>query len=194
MTFDLEVDLVAVPDWQRDALCAEYASDADWWFPTTGQPNTPAKEICARCLVTAECLAFAFEERLTEGIRPDGSIAQWELLSGVVTKHYATVGPLTATLDATFDLVINNNIAADDIAEIHVDCMRRTAIFNTRHPENDVAARASLPYCVAVAVCRKDPSLLLGPAFRQELLRDKAIWAAADKVRGEIDFRRMRAS
>jgi len=122
-------------------------------------------------------------ERLTEGISTDGSFQQWELLSGVLTKHYATVGPLTATLDATFDLVIKNNIAADDIAEIHVDCMRRTAIFNTRHPANDVAARASLPYCVAVAVCRKEPGLLLGPAFHDDMLRDKAVWAAADKVK-----------
>ena len=96
--------------------------------------------------------------------------------SGVLTKHYATVGPLTASLDATFDLVEKHKIAAEDIKEIHVDAMRRTAIFNTRHPENDVAARASLPYCLAVAVCRKDPALLLGPAFREELLRDRAIW------------------
>lgn len=122
-------------------------------------------------------------ERLTEGVLESGSFRQWELLSGVLTKHYATVGPLTASLDATFDLVARHNIAADDIAEIHVDAMRRTAIFNTRHPENEVAARASLPYCLAVAVCRKDPALLLGPAFRDEVLKDKAVWAAADKVR-----------
>jgi len=122
-------------------------------------------------------------ERLTEGIREDCTFEQWELLSGVLTKHYATVGPLTASLDATFDLVTKNNIAADDIAEIHVEAMKRTAIFNTRHPENDVAARASLPYCLAVAVCRNDPSLLLGPAFRDDVLKDKAVWAAADKVR-----------
>ncbi|MBI3044909.1 MAG: MmgE/PrpD family protein [Betaproteobacteria bacterium] len=121
--------------------------------------------------------------RLTEGILDNGSFSQWELLSGVLTKHYATVGPLTASLDATFDLVTKNNISAGDIKEIEVDCMRRTAIFNTRHPENDVAARASLPYCLAVAVCRKDPGLLLGPAFRDDVLKDRAVWAAADKVR-----------
>lgn len=121
--------------------------------------------------------------RLTEGIGADGSFGQWELLSGVLTKHYATVGPLTASLDATFDLVAKNKISADDIKEVEVECMRRTAIFNTRHPENDVAARASLPYCLAVAVCRKDPSLLLGPAFRDEVLKDRAVWAAADKVK-----------
>lgn len=122
-------------------------------------------------------------ERLTEGIRPDATFEQWEILSGVLTKHYATVGPLTASLDATFDLVTRNNIDAEDIGEIHVEAMRRTALFNTRHPDTDVAARASLPYCLAVAVCRKDPASLLGPAFREELLQDKAIWAAAEKVR-----------
>jgi 2-methylcitrate dehydratase PrpD len=121
-------------------------------------------------------------ERLTEGIT-DRGFEQWEILSGVLTKHYATVGPLTASLDATFDLVAKNNIAADDIKEIHVDAMRRTAIFNTVHPENEVAARASLPYCLAVAVCKKDPASLLGPAFRKELLQDKAIRSAAEKVR-----------
>lgn len=123
------------------------------------------------------------EDRLTEGIAADGSFTQWELLSGILTKHYATVGPLTASLDATFDLVNKHNIAAGDIAEIHVDAMRRTAIFNTRHPENGIAARASLPYCLAVAVCKKDPSALLGPAFTPEMLADKDVWAAADKVR-----------
>ena len=122
-------------------------------------------------------------ERLIEGIRPDATFEQWEILSGVLTKHYATVGPLTASLDATFDLVEKHNINAEDIKEIHVDAMKRTAIFNTRHPKNEVAARASLPYCLAVAVCRKDPASLLGPAFRRELIEDKSIWAAAEKVR-----------
>ena len=122
-------------------------------------------------------------DRLTEGVNDDGTFKQWEICSGILTKHYATVGPLTASLDAAFDIVIKNNIAADDIAEIHVDAMRRTAIFNTVHPENEVAARASLPYCLAVAVCRKDPAMLLGPAFTEALLKDKAVWAAADKVR-----------
>jgi len=32
-------------------------------------------------------------------------------------------------------------------------------------------------------VCRRDPALLLGPAFRTEVLTDKAVWAAAEKVR-----------
>jgi 2-methylcitrate dehydratase len=121
-------------------------------------------------------------ERLTEGITPDGKFTVWEVATNIVTKHYATVGPLTSSLDATFDMVLENDLQADDIAEIHVDAMRRTAIFNTRHPENEVTARASLPYCIAVAVCTRDRAMLLGPGFSKEYLESKAVWAAAEKV------------
>jgi 2-methylcitrate dehydratase PrpD len=124
-----------------------------------------------------------FPERLTEGIAIDGSFQQWELLSGIVTKHYATVGPLFSALDATFDLIKEHGISADAVKEIKVDCMRRTAVFNTQHPENEIAARASLPYCLAVAICKRNPVQLLGAAFRPEVLNDKAVYAMADKVR-----------
>jgi 2-methylcitrate dehydratase PrpD len=122
-------------------------------------------------------------ERILEGITEDGGFTQWELLSGVVTKHYATVGPLTSALDATFDLLKAHGFRPEEIVEIQVDCMRRTAIFNARHPENEVTARASLPYCLAVAVLKGDPAALLGPAFHEEVLRDPAVHAMADRVR-----------
>ncbi len=122
-------------------------------------------------------------ERLTEGITEDAKFTYWEIAEGIVTKHYATVGPLFASLDAMFDLINQHNIQADDIAEIHADVMKRTAVFNTMHPENDVAARGSLPYCLALAVCKRDPALLLGPGFRPEWLRDAGIRATASKVR-----------
>lgn len=122
-------------------------------------------------------------DRLTEGINADGSFSQWEILSGILTKFYATVGPLTASLDATFVLIEKHDIKEADIAEILVDVPRRTAVFNTVHPENEIAARASLPFCLAVAVKTRDPSQLLGPAFRTETLNDPAIRALASKVR-----------
>jgi len=122
-------------------------------------------------------------ERLTEGIAEDGKFTQWEIAIGIITKHYATVGPLFASLDAMFDLIAAHNLQAGDIEDIHADVMKRTAVFNTVHPENDVAARASLPYCLAVAVCQRDRAALLGPAFRTDVLRDPAIRAVASKVR-----------
>lgn len=51
-----------VPEWQRDAACAEDQPGADW-FPDRGGHGTirAAKAVCARCLVQAECLAFALD-------------------------------------------------------------------------------------------------------------------------------------
>ena len=121
-------------------------------------------------------------ERLTESITDDAKFTYWEVAEGIVTKYYATVGPLFASLDAAFDLINEHSLRADDIAEIHVDAMKRTAVFNTVHPERDVAARGSLPYCLAVAVCLRDPALLLGPAFQDVHLRDPVIRATAAKV------------
>lgn len=122
-------------------------------------------------------------DRLTEGLAADGTFAQWELLSGVLTKYYATVGPLAASLDATFELVEAHDVRATDVTAIEVDCPKRTALFNAVHPENETAARASLPYCVAVAVLTRDRGRLLGPAFTPAALADPDVAALAEKVR-----------
>jgi 2-methylcitrate dehydratase PrpD len=122
-------------------------------------------------------------ERLSEGIRADGSFEQYEILSGIITKHYSTVGPLTSALDATFDMILDHGIKADDVVEIEAECMKRTAVFNTVHPTNEVTARASLPYCLAVALLTGDRGQLVGPAFRQEMLNNKAVHDIAQRVR-----------
>ncbi len=54
------------PDWTRDALCVEYPHVE--FFPGRGQDSRPAKADCARCMVRADCLAFAMAERITEGV------------------------------------------------------------------------------------------------------------------------------
>ena len=58
-----------VPEWQRDAACAEDQPGADW-FPDRGHMERlrAAKAVCARCLVQADCLAFALDEGLAEGV------------------------------------------------------------------------------------------------------------------------------
>ena len=124
-----------------------------------------------------------YPERLLEGITDDDKFTIWEVALGIVTKHYATVGPLTSALDATFDLIAEHGITNDDIVELEANCMRRTAIFNTRHPANEIAARASLPYCLGVAMVTRDPAQILGPCFTTQMLNDPTIAAAADKVR-----------
>jgi WhiB family redox-sensing transcriptional regulator len=50
-----------VPDWQRDAACAEDQPGADWFPDQGGHGIRAAKVVCARCLVQAECLAYAVD-------------------------------------------------------------------------------------------------------------------------------------
>jgi 2-methylcitrate dehydratase PrpD len=101
----------------------------------------------------------------------------------VLTKHYATVGPLTAALDAMFELIAKHDIHDDDVVSIDVDAMHRTAMFATVHPDTEIAARASLAYCLALALVTRDPAQLLGAGYTQQKLKDRRIWAAAEKVR-----------
>lgn len=56
----------ARPDWMAHALCAEF--DVDLWFPTTGQSNQPALDICGRCPVRVECLDWAIANDERHGI------------------------------------------------------------------------------------------------------------------------------
>lgn len=46
-------------DWRGSALCAEV--DPELWFPRKGEPSAPAKLLCGRCDVRAECLEYALE-------------------------------------------------------------------------------------------------------------------------------------
>jgi 2-methylcitrate dehydratase PrpD len=124
----------------------------------------------------------AHPERLTDGIAANGTFTQWELLSGIVTKYYAAPGPLAAPVEAMFTLVEQHDIRPEQVDAIHADCTRRTAIFKEPHPSDELEARGSLPYCLAIALCTRDPALLLGPGYRGEMLNDPAIRADSSKV------------
>lgn len=54
---------IQVPEWHIDALCAQ--ADPEAWFPEKGGSTRPAKDICRRCPVQAECVddALSREER-----------------------------------------------------------------------------------------------------------------------------------
>lgn len=54
-------------DWRDSALCAQV--DSELFFPPKGASPRPAKELCARCPVTQQCLSDALEKRDQFGIR-----------------------------------------------------------------------------------------------------------------------------
>lgn len=72
-------------EWQRDARCAEYADDelvAASFFPSDGKhtESKRAKEICAGCLVVDECLAYALDNFIRDGIWGGTSLRQREAM------------------------------------------------------------------------------------------------------------------
>ena len=48
------------PAWHADALCREHPDVS--WFVERGEPLGPAKDICSRCLVLAECTSWALDQ------------------------------------------------------------------------------------------------------------------------------------
>lgn len=54
------------PEWYADALCAQ--TDPDSFFIDKGGSPLPAKRICSRCDVKAECLEYALDTRQPHGI------------------------------------------------------------------------------------------------------------------------------
>ena len=48
------------PAWHADALCREHPEVS--WFSERGEPMGPAKDVCSRCLVLAECTAWALDQ------------------------------------------------------------------------------------------------------------------------------------
>lgn len=53
-------------DWQERALCAQ--TDPEAFFVEKGGSTKPAKRICNRCEVKAQCLAWALETRQVHGV------------------------------------------------------------------------------------------------------------------------------
>ena len=53
--------LIGVEPWMKDAVCRQ--TDPELWFPEVGGSAAIAKQICQRCPVRSECLAFALEHR-----------------------------------------------------------------------------------------------------------------------------------
>ena len=52
--------------WMDDALCAR-SKHPDWWFKPEDDAEN-AVRICAGCSVRAECLEYAIDNRIDEGI------------------------------------------------------------------------------------------------------------------------------
>lgn len=53
-------------EWITDAICVQVGPDP--WFIERGESARPAKRICADCPVRQQCLQYALDAHITEGI------------------------------------------------------------------------------------------------------------------------------
>ncbi|MGX9346612.1 WhiB family transcriptional regulator [Microbacterium sp. KNMS] len=63
-----EASFILPEPWVRDALCAQV--DPDMFFPNHGDGDSaaPAKSVCRKCDVKAQCLEYALRTRQSVGI------------------------------------------------------------------------------------------------------------------------------
>lgn len=50
---------LTIPQWMERAACANASPDI--FFPSAGESLRPARIVCMRCTVKAECLAYALD-------------------------------------------------------------------------------------------------------------------------------------
>lgn len=110
-----------VTDWREDAACLQY--DPELFFPDKGGSSREAKQICASCLVQAECLdgALAADERF--GVW--GGLSERERRK--VAKRLDTAAPAGTGVCGTYPRGYNRHKNADETP--CDDCRRAAAIY-----------------------------------------------------------------
>lgn len=62
----MNLDFSRPPAWTEQALCAQV--DAELFFPETGLTSRTARSVCRRCDVRTDCLAYAIDNGIREGV------------------------------------------------------------------------------------------------------------------------------
>lgn len=60
---------IVTPEWYADATCAQVGVP-DLWFPAPSDRNAAAaaQDVCRRCPVQADCLAYAIDDPRLDGV------------------------------------------------------------------------------------------------------------------------------
>lgn len=112
---------------------------------------------------------------------------EWEF-SGVVYKHFPTVGPIFPALEAALLLTAQRRFIAAEIEEVVVHAFGRTLVFaGDAYPETAEAARSHLGYCLATALLTGDRRAFFDGAFEPEGLGDPDRRLLAGRVTGRLD-------
>ena len=109
-------------------------------------------------------------------------------------KAFPTEALTHTHITATLKVVVNNNISSDQIESVTITTIARACdiLFDPHkyRPESRETADHSLPYCIAAALVDHK---ITTQSFSDEKLKDPAIWAVIDKIKGEasLEFEKM---
>jgi len=119
-------------------------------------------------------------ERVTQGLG-----TEWETLS-VGFKPYPSVASIHAALFALRDLMLENNLVAEDISELHAGVHSMTYVHCAwAYNAHDVtAAQMNLFFGLAVMAVYGDASI---EQYRHDKLRDPQVLDVIKRIKAEID-------
>lgn len=115
----------------------------------------------------------------------EGSWRSWELCEGYLKRH-PTCAHLHGVNDAAEDLLTRHGPVGGAVAEVDVATYAAAASFDEPNPGNELAARFSIPYTVAVALVTGQ---LDRGSFTPRLLADPTVRSLAARVRVRPDPR-----
>ncbi|MGH8995855.1 MAG: MmgE/PrpD family protein [Acidimicrobiales bacterium] len=118
----------------------------------------------------------SFDPSVISGsVTAEGRWCRYEILEGYVKRH-PTCAHLHGVNDAVEDIIARLTSGPDDVRSVLVETYGAAAIFDEPYPANDLAARFSIPYTVAVALVsgRLDNSSFAPPWIDSEAVRDLA--------------------
>lgn len=147
MTYPVRFPSLPVADlepWRADALCTQLVRSGDaephWWFPTTPRcPNAiAAVEICRRCPVAADCLAWANRVKEHDGIWGGQNV--WQRTRSPRIREWAPETRQCIECGITFQV---QRVGAGSLPQTCSNSCkyRRT---RERHRQNSAATRARL--------------------------------------------------
>lgn len=116
-------------------------------------------------------------EKLTRGL--DGGAMIWEILNNML-KPFPSLAASHTAMDVTLRLVADNELRPADIVKI-VDRTYGTvkSHFSSYHLDNVMAARLSVPYCIAVCAATRSGGL---DAFHMKTIADPVVQDMLKKV------------
>jgi 2-methylcitrate dehydratase PrpD len=116
-------------------------------------------------------------EKLTRGL--EGGPMVWEILNNML-KPFPSLAASHTPMDVTLRLVKENDIKPQDIEKIVNKTYNTVKThFSNYEPKNVMAARLSVPYCVAVCAAKRNGGL---EVFHPETINDPIVQETLKKV------------